>query len=1041
MKKTIALIISLSMLASMAACSAKPEKNISGNGEPVTEAATEDTTEEYEYKYQKYASMSPEEIVAVMTLEQKTAQMVQPAVYNVSEDDMKENDYGSILSTMGCIGAAEWRETVDGFQQAAIESESGIPYIYGQDDVHGVNYCKDAVYFPHNIGQGAANDEDLAYQVGLITADEAKLCHMLWNFSPCVAQSVDPRWGRTYESYGSDLETITKLSTAYTKGLIDGGLVACAKHFFADGNVVYGTGEQGDIDMLIDRGDAQLSDAEIEELLKVYQAQIDAGVQTIMISHSSLNGVKMHENKEYIMKLKDDMGFEGFIVSDWGSVGNISGSSYEEQVIKSVNAGIDMLMETDRFEEAQDIIMDAVDSGDISQERINDAVTRIIKVKKDAGLFDDPLCEDITTGQKDTGSLKYRAVAEKLVEESLVLLKNDKEVLPFKEGTKIYITGPAADNGQVQCGGWTMDWNAAPVQDVPGVTTILEAFERYAEDYGIEVITDENEAANADVVLLCVGEQAYAEWNGDTEDLELCGDLGLKGNADAIIEAKKLGKPTVTCIVAGRNVILDEKDYEDWDSVVMCYLPGSEGKGISDVLCGCADFTGKLPSDWYGSLEQIGTDECFLERGYGESYGADFKPRKEPDAQADVAKAIDQNVIMEGTDFQRGLFKDGVYVNSFADLVINIPGELKFIDESEYMMMRQGYIDSITDEKEKAVETSLLSDAYFMGDDEGVSVDFLNTKLLESYDDDINEEDCLDYWKEIMISNLEGLDLTYSDREKVSLCGHEYLRQIAEITDGVHGVQTVFKYVRKIDDSVMAIIEITTMTDKKASEYEALFGGSASSDGDSDKTADNTEATAAGTESKQTENEGSADADPLTAGTNYKKGSYSECVYTNEYADITLNLPDYLTPSSGENVGMVYIPDNSTEADRLRIDSQFSDAEFWKYPGSDRDTDYITVTFLNTEIGLPDNPDCTEEEYLDIERDYLKRTMPVEGVKVDYTERKKVTLSGHEYLREICWIEGVQILYTYARRIDDKMICVINISGIKPVDSYEAMFI
>ena len=618
MKKTTALIISLSMLASVTACSESPVSIPSG-----------------EAKYIQYASMSPEEIVADMTLEQKAAQMVQPAIYNVSVKSMKNNDYGSILSTTECIDAAAWRKTVDDFQKAAISSEAGIPYIYGQDDVHGVNYCKNAVYFPHNIGQGAANDEELAYQVGLITADEAKMCHMLWNFSPCVAQSVDPRWGRTYESYGSDLDTITRLSTAYTKGLVDGGLVACAKHFFADGNVVYGTGEQSDVERLIDRGDSQLSDAEAEELLKVYQAQIDAGVQTIMISHSSLNGVKMHENKEYIMKLKNEMGFKGFIVSDWGSVANTSGATYKDQIITCVNAGIDMLMETDRFDEAQDIIIAAAESGEISEERINDAVTRIIKVKKDAGLFDDPLLENMKTEQQETGSLKYRAVAEQLVEESLVLLKNENEVLPFKEGTKIYITGPACDNGQAQCGGWTMLWNGAPTEDIPGVTTIQEAFERYAADYGIEVITDESKASQADAVLLCVGEQSYAEWNGDTADLALCGSLGLDGNAEAIAKARSLGKPTVTCIVAGRNVILDENDYAGWDSVVMCYLPGSEGKGISDVLCGCSDFSGKLPSDWYGSLEQIGTDEHFLGRGYGENYGEGFTPRKEPETRAD----------------------------------------------------------------------------------------------------------------------------------------------------------------------------------------------------------------------------------------------------------------------------------------------------------------------------------------------------------------------------------------------------------------------
>ena len=348
MKKALALLLPLTLLVSTMSCAEKnktSEKSETETTNASTSAAEPTTSTELEFdgpKYETYATMTPEEIVAALTLEQKAAQMVQPAVYNITEEDMKANDYGSILSTVGCVDSDTWAETVDGYQQGAIESEAGIPYIYGQDDVHGVNYCRDAVYFPHNIGQGAANDEELAYQVGLITADEAKLCHMMWNFSPCVAQSVDPRWGRTYESYGSDLETITKLSTAYTKGLIDGGLVACAKHFFADGNVLYGTGEPGDTYMLIDRGDSQLTDAEIDELLKVYQAQIDAGVQTIMISHSSLNGVKMHENKEYIMKLKDEMGFKGFIVSDWGSIQHITGDSYRKQVIKSINAGIDM---------------------------------------------------------------------------------------------------------------------------------------------------------------------------------------------------------------------------------------------------------------------------------------------------------------------------------------------------------------------------------------------------------------------------------------------------------------------------------------------------------------------------------------------------------------------------------------------------------------------------------------------------------------------------------------------------------------------------
>ncbi|MCQ2483484.1 MAG: glycoside hydrolase family 3 protein [Clostridia bacterium] len=653
MKKTLSALLTVSIMLSMASCKTGSNQttnttNIINESESTvntdisetsetTEATkvTANSTEETQivdeqYLYMKYAQMSPEEITASLTLEQKAAQMVQPAIYNVSVNDMLECDYGSILSQADHLDAFAWRNLVDEYQKAAITSEAGIPFLYGQDDVHGVNYCSNAVYFPHNIGQGAANDEELAYQVGLITADEAKLCHMLWNFSPCLAQSADPRWGRTYESYGSDIDIITKLGTAYTRGLIDGGLIACAKHFFADGNVKYGTGEKKSISMLIDRGDAQLTEEEIQELLGVYQAEIDSGVQTIMISHSSLNGVKMHENKEYIMKLKDEMGFEGFIVSDWDSVQNTSGSTYREQIITSVNAGIDMFMEVERFDEAKEIIIEAVENGEISEERINDAVTRIIKVKKDAGIFDDPLCEKLTTVQEKTGSDEYRKVAEKLVEESLVLIKNDNDTLPLKEGTKVYITGPAADNCQVQCGGWTIDWNSSPDKNITGVTTILEAFKEYADNYGIEVITNPDEAQNADVVLLCVGEQSYAEWNGDTEDMELCGALGLPENKSAIEEAKALGKPTVTCIVAGRQVILNNEDYNDWDSVVMCYLPGSEGKGISDVLCGCADFTGKLPSPWYGSVDQIGTDNCFLELGYGLTYGDDFTAREEP---------------------------------------------------------------------------------------------------------------------------------------------------------------------------------------------------------------------------------------------------------------------------------------------------------------------------------------------------------------------------------------------------------------------------
>lgn len=564
----------------------------------------------------KYAGKTVEEILNSLTLEEKAAQMVQPAIYTVSEADCKKYGYGSLLSNIGSPDAKTWRGVIDRLQVATLESSAGVPFLYGQDDVHGVNYCRNAVYFPHNIGLGAANNPELMYQVGLATADEAKLCHMLWNFAPCVAQSADPRWGRTYESYGADLELIKYLSTAYTRGLIDGGVAACPKHFFGDGNVAYGTGDNKFDKKLMDRGQATLSDEEIEELLSVYQELVNAGAQTIMVSFSSLNGVKMHENKKYIDYLKNEMGFDGFIISDWNGIQLNKEATYKEQIIASINAGVDMMMEVESYKAAMNIVVEAVKEGSVSMERVDDAVGRILKVKKDLGLFEDPLLQNLETKQTETGSEEYRKLAEKLVEESLVLLKNKNNILPLKKGTKVYIYGPSADNTSNQCGGWTIDWNRSDIEPIPGVTTILKGFENISEEAGIIIVKN---AEEADVILLCVGEQPYAEWNGDTKDMELCGSKGLGANKSAIYKVNEFGKPIVTCIVAGRQVIYEKYD-EFWDGVVMCYLPGSEGQGVANVLTGKASFSGKLPSPWYSSIEQIGTDKCQFPIGYGLSY-------------------------------------------------------------------------------------------------------------------------------------------------------------------------------------------------------------------------------------------------------------------------------------------------------------------------------------------------------------------------------------------------------------------------------------
>jgi beta-glucosidase len=562
------------------------------------------------------------EITSRLTLSEKVGQMLQPAGYNVSDANMELYGYGSLLSVDG-LSAREWRRFIQGKQKAALKSSGGIPFIYGNDAVHGVNTCAGAVIFPHNIGIGAANDPKLTYKMGLAVADEAKLAGMLWSFSPCVASAQDPRWGRTYESYSSETEIVKTLGTEFAKGLMDGGILPCAKHFLGDGEVYYGTGGKSynngsTIETLIDRGDAPVTRERFDELLSVYKSLIDAGVKTVMITHGSINGTMAHADKHLITDvLKGELGFNGFVVSDWESIHNIPGASLKEQLVTSVNAGIDMLMQPENYLECRGYIIDAVNEGLISEERINDAVTRIISVKMQTGIFDDPLMENLETKQYGTGSAEYRNLARRLVEKSLVLLKNENSVLPLKEGLKLYITGPAADDTGVLCGGWTFGWAGKTGKDRShGGKTILDGFNEIAWEYGFTIITEADKANEADITVLCVGEVPYAEWEGDTADLSITGKLALPGNAEAIAEAEKLGKPTVALIAAGRNVIYEE--YENkWNAVVMCYLPGSEGNGVANVLAGKVPFTGKLSMPYYSSVEDIRTERVKFAAGYG----------------------------------------------------------------------------------------------------------------------------------------------------------------------------------------------------------------------------------------------------------------------------------------------------------------------------------------------------------------------------------------------------------------------------------------
>lgn len=570
-------------------------------------------------------------LLSQMTLEEKAGQMLQAERNTVKESEVTKLALGSVLSGGGSYPGkntlSDWNSMIHNLQAAAMKTRLGIPLLYGVDAVHGQNLLKGAVVYPHNIGLGAANDADLMYQMGAAVAEEMKLTGTLWNFAPCVAVGQDPRWGRTYESLSSDPKIVSTLSSAYLRGLQEHGVAGTAKHYVADGGTSYGSGI---INGILDRGDTDISKSKLYKIhLAPYKQLVKSGVKTVMASFSSYQGTSMHENK-YLLSdvLKGELGFKGFVVSDWEAVKDLEGDSFEEKIAFAVNAGVDMLMEPFDYAKAIDGIVANVNKGTVAMARIDDAVKRILRVKLEMGLFEDPYMEKLNHQVTELGSDEYQGLAKQLVEKSLVLLKNKKNILPLKQGTTIFVTGPAADDMGVQCGGWMSTWQGLSDKDEKKAaegTTILEGLEEYAEQYDLNIITEKDKAGEADVVILAIGEIPYAEYEGDTRDLSITGVKGLEENKEAIKFAKSLGKPTVALIVAGRNVLISNH-VKNWDSIVMCYLPGTQGDGIASVLTGETNFTGKLSMPYYKSIKDIGKKDA--EYLYPLGYGLTYKGKK-----------------------------------------------------------------------------------------------------------------------------------------------------------------------------------------------------------------------------------------------------------------------------------------------------------------------------------------------------------------------------------------------------------------------------
>jgi beta-glucosidase len=553
-------------------------------------------------------------LLDTMTLGEKVGQMTQADQEALIEPaDIATYYLGSVLSggdsdpTSG-NELSDWRQMYDRYQAQALRTRLKIPLLYGVDAVHGHNNVRGAVVFPHNVGLGATRDKALVEEIARITALEVRATGIQWAFAPCVTVSRDERWGRAYEGFSEDPQLVAELGAAAVRGL-QGDLadpkrvLACAKHYVGDGGTRFGTGQKmADGQKGADQGDTQVDEATLRRIhLPGYVTAIAAGVGSIMPSYSSWNGQKCSGSHRLLTEiLKDELGFEGFLISDYAAIDQLPGD-YKSQVKQSINAGMDMVMVPNRYRVFFATLKGLVEEGAVPMARIDDAVKRILRVKAAMGLLDEkrsPMADPALAAS--FGSGEHRAVARRAVRESMVVLKNEKGALPLaKTAPRIHVAGQNARDVGNQCGGWTITWQGGSGAVVPG-TAILDAL-RAAASPSTHVTFTRNgaEAAGASVGVVVVGETPYAEMRGDRTDLALGRD-----DLDAIARVKKAGVPVVTVVVSGRPLILGEA-VEMSDAIVAAWLPGTEGEGVADVLFGDYKPTGKLPFSWPRSMAQI----------------------------------------------------------------------------------------------------------------------------------------------------------------------------------------------------------------------------------------------------------------------------------------------------------------------------------------------------------------------------------------------------------------------------------------------------
>lgn len=535
-----------------------------------------------------------ESLLAQMTLAEKIGQMTQVDTAGLPDKShIQKYALGSVLSGGGSDPSDNmpqgWLKLSTECQSWAVKTRLKIPLLYGIDAVHGHNNVDGAVIFPHNIGLGATRNPALVEAAARVTAQEIAGTGINWAFAPCVAVAQDAHWGRTYESFSDSPELAGNLGAAAVRGLQNNSVLACAKHFVGDGGTRDG----------VDQGNTVVDETTLRKVhLSPYMPSIKEGVGSVMISFSSWNGEKMHGHKHLITDvLKGELGFKGFTISDWAGIEQLP-HDFKGNIEASINAGLDMVMvpngpgQGNNYMEFIAKLTELVNEKRVLMTRIDDAVRRILRTKFQMGAFEPKSVDASLTAA--IGSASHRQVARDCVRQSLVVLKNDASLLPLSKNLKhLHVVGKAADDLGIQCGGWTISWQGDTGKVTHGGTTILEAIRKtVSANTVITTSADGSVPKDVDAVIVVIGETPYAESKGDRKELTLSSeDLAL------VNDAKLAGKPVLTVLLSGRPLVLGSA-LEASDAFVAAWLPGTEGRGVTDVLFGDFKPTGKLPRHW-----------------------------------------------------------------------------------------------------------------------------------------------------------------------------------------------------------------------------------------------------------------------------------------------------------------------------------------------------------------------------------------------------------------------------------------------------------